>query len=164
MKDTLLVFSILLGGCTSTNIDGALSKSNQTFLVDQSVQMRPLSNEVLRGAHIFPGVETHKINYEFHCGSVKYALTFLVVKENDTHFVSIESFFSDNRQLTSEQFEQINKGIDGYQTVGPVGLKCSSDKPNAALSLIIRGATANQSSKVYDFKNEVFSLSNQDFE
>ena len=163
LKHTFLFSFLLLAGCVTASSSGSsdISKIN---IVDQSVQMRPLSNTIMRAGYIFPAVQSHEIEYKFNCGRTAYNLTFVVDNRDDELDVSLKHFSPNSKDLKVNILTVINEWLAPFQTVGPVGLKCSSDKPDMGLSLIIRGARVNEDTGIYDFKNKSFILQQGDFE
>jgi len=133
-------------------------------VIDQTKEMRPLSNLMIRGGNVFLGVENHTVQYNFECGQEKYKLRFSVEGRTDELSVQLSEFLKDSSVLKSELVQSINIALDGAETIGPVGLRCSSEQPKSDISMSVRAAFVEESLGVYRFENKRFTFTHQDFE
>jgi len=165
MNYGLPLLFILLAGCSTTaKSQEQASKLNMVNIVDQSKEMRPLSNLIIGGGDAFIGVDTHSINYSFECAQETYKLRFFVNSGEDKLSVELSEFFKGTSTLKAKMIKSINTALTGAETIGPVGLRCSLKEIDPDLSLVMRIAFIDKTTDIYQFQNKKFIISPQDFE
>ena len=165
--------AILISGCASTGSERPTSRSSALErmdtsplnFVDRSTKLSLFTDAIIGGGSSggFFAVNPHTISYSFDCSGNNYLLNFSSAPEGKEFGTRLTEMLKNDKSLSVENVDEINKSLSRAELVGPVGLRCSLKENSGQISLTIGLALKDTETYTYKFTKENHVLNAGDF-
>lgn len=141
-----------------------MNLKNQIRIIDNSKELAIFTDNTLVGKFGFKGVGNYTSTYVFSCDERIYHISVESVTDGKKFKSIISGIKTDTKPLRKQTLEYINEELTGVETIGPIGLQCSSGANiKNPVNLVINGGVVDAGTYHYNFVNRNFILTNDDF-